>query len=137
MLSSRLNAFDRDRVQPVQPVAIEEQCGRHRDLDDELRRRLERDEVVDEADDEHEGGAAEHHGHLAVQAERDRGAKERESDSDAPEQRNGAAMPPVRARVRHAPEPVRRKAARRHEQQRQRQRDGELRSEGKHRRFHA
>src|SRR5438093_11133207 len=40
------------------------------------------------------------------------------------------SVPPVFARLRHAPEPVRRKAARRHEQQRQRQRNRELRRKG-------
>ena len=88
---------ERHRLEPVQPVVEEQQDRGERDLRDQLRRRLERQDVVDEADHEHQRRARRSgRRQLAAEAEDDR----------ADEQADAAmATPPNSATGRCASDP--------------------------------
>ena len=69
---------------------------------------------------------------LAMEPEGDRRAKQRDADADAAEERDRAAVPPILARMRDAPETLRHEAAEGHQRERHRQRDRKFRREAQH-----
>ena len=132
MLSRRLNALvsaddpeqrqqrvERHRLEPVQAVAESEQRRRERDLGDQLRRRLQRQPIVDEPDGEHQRGR--HHEHRDVLREPEqRGAAEHDSrNRDSAEEGDRTAMPAIVPGAGDEAEPEGGAPAQRHEHQRQ------------------
>src|SRR5439155_7378330 len=130
----REQGVQRRRFQPVEAVVEEQQDRRQRNLRDELRRRLERNHIVDKAGAEHQGGGADQHRDRRDQPE-DRGAREQDQrDRGAAEEGDRPPVPSVFARSGDIAKPNRDGPGERHQRKRQRERQREREGYGKHRR---
>ena len=99
-------------VQPDHAGHRQAQAGRHdRGRDEELRRelglRLERPQIVDQADRDAGGAAGHDHEQRRARIERHDGGERPGGDGDPAEQRNRPLVPAIAARPRDRPEAVR------------------------------
>ena len=101
------------RLEPVEPVVEEQQHRRQRDLRDQLGRRLQRHDVVDQSDAEHQQRADDQDGNLGGDAADERHHEQRQPNADAAEQRHRPTMPAILARLGDVAKPDRGGAAHR------------------------
>ncbi len=124
---------ERQGFDPCQPVTEEDEHGRESDLRHELRVRLQRNQVVRDADDEH-GGAADEEPEQLTRIDQQRAEHEhREGNRNSAKQRCRVSMPAILAGFRDVTQPDSQEAAQRDEQNREREtRDGAREELGRH-----
>ena len=113
----RQQHVERRRRHPIEPVVEEHEDRRDDDLGDQLRGRLQRQHIVDEADEEDERGRSDEHGHSRGDPKHNGAEKQRDRDGDAAEQRHRPPVPAIFARRRHEAEPQRHDTRERHQRQ--------------------
>ncbi len=101
------------RLEPVEPVIEEQQHRRQRDLRDQLGRRLQRDDIVDQSDAEHQQRTDHQDRDLGGGVADQRHHQQRQPNADAAEQRHRTTMPAILARFGNVAIPDRGGAAQR------------------------
>ena len=129
----RQQRVERQGFDPCQPVTKEDEHGRESDLRHELRVRLQRDQVVRDADDEHSGAADEEPEQLTRIDQQRAEHEHREGNRNAAKQRCRVGVPAILAGFGDVTQPDSQEAAQRDEQNREREtRDGAREELGRH-----
>ena len=118
---------ERHRLQPVEAVVEEQQHGGERNLRDQLGRRLQRQDVVGEAGEEHRRCRRHQHRLRCGDAEDHAAREQHHRDGDAAEERHRTPVPAVFAWLGDEADAECDVTADRHDRQRERQRDGKRR----------